>query len=763
MSKISRRKFITGGAKAGGLILASGLIPSYTHAMQRKNLTSGNNLDVSPYDLQSILFKSRDLIRKSPDTVCLERAKFLTEAYQIYQNEPTPILRALAFNHVLQNMTLDLHTHPVFAGNTTSKPRAWMTFPEDGFSVPGQAVIENPGLEGLFNDDVIPDEIRSFWKGKPVTPPTGHLIIDNKMLVEKGLLYIIQKANEPAKDDEIDIYRKACAISCQAVIDWAERYAVAAEQEMRRTSDPIISRLYKQISETCRQVPAGPARNLYEALQSIAIVHLAMHFEGHRYSVSPGRLDQILLPFYKQENNIMELLAAFMFSLYSNSVYGSHSKTQTITIGGVNERGEDQCNELTLEILKAFDLIKLNEPLIFLRWHENIASDIKQKAISMLLAGMAMPLLVGDEQTAKGLINIGVRERDAWNYAVLGCNELGIPGKMIFQVTSFNEVTPLRKALLDSGDSSFNSVNDIILSTIGYAKTGFRSNIMNSIEYRATQAQAYPTPFTSSLMDQCLESGTDLALKTEYPFLNLRSIGFTNLVNSLAAIDWVVFQKRQASLEEIKNAIENNYEDEDLLRKKLLDAPKWGNDNEYVDNFALDWLKYRRQILTELESELDCPKLIEELVVRSLHHVDGKNIGATPDGRYAGSPVCDSVGAQQGTQKEGPTALLNSVCKMNPAIYWPGGYNLNITFPLLKSKDEVLSEKIRILVDTFFSNGGQELQINSLDEAMLLDAISNPEKYPFLMVRIAGFNGYFTELSEVEQLEMTQRARSCSF
>ena len=761
MSKLNRRDFIRSSTLTGGVLAFPGAVTALA-ASRKEYVPDLRFPDIPPDDLMKYLSASRDLIKEAKDTVSLERARLYTEAYHMFEGEPPPILRARAFNHFLQNMTIDLHTTPLFAGNTTDEPRGWLTFPEDGFSVPSQAVVEKPSLEGLMSEDVIPGDIRAFWKDYPVNPPRGHLIINNRLLLEKGLNPIIELAKQPAADPDTTVFRKACAISCQAVIDWAGRYAVAAGEAAESTDDPALKQVYLFMAAACRHVPGRPARNIYEALQSMVLVHLAMHFEGHRYSVSPGRIDQLLIPYYRAEEPTAELLAGFMLKIFSNNVYGSHSKTQTLTIGGVDRDGTDQCNPVTMEVLNALEMIKLNDPLIFLRWHENIQDEVKDKAIALLLSGMAMPMLIGDTETTRGLINYGVGEEDAWNYAVLGCNELGIPGKMIYQSTTIRELAALREVLTKPDGSLPGSLVELMDQTSEVVKSDLEKGLEWHLNIEFQHGTIYPTLLSSSLMDGCMEKGKDLALETEYPFVNIRSVGFSNLVDAFAAIDHLVYQTKAFDLSDVVSAIDNNFEGAGRLQKMLRDAPGWGNDDEYVDNIALMWLKSRRKILEELQQELDTPVLIEELVTRSLHHVDGSQIKATPDGRNDFAPLSDSVGAPMGVSRAGPTALCNSVCKMQPAVYWPGGYNFNVTMPLLKAQNEQVSMKIKAMVDVFFNNGGQEYQISALDESILLDALDHPEKYPHLMVRIAGFNGYFTQLSKVEQWEMIERARACS-
>ena len=196
------------------------------------------------------------------------------------------------------------------------------------------------------------------------------------------------------------------------------------------------------------------------------------------------------------------------------------------------------------------------------------------------------------------------------------------------------------------------------------------------------------------------------------------------------------------------------------IRQLLLNAPKWGNDDDRADKWALAWTQMRNDLLREVEAELGDRRHVSQHVVRSLHHIDGAKLGATPDGRKAGTPLADSIGAQAGTALQGPTALLNSVIKLRPSEFWQGGYNLNLTISALSASDPYLRPNLLAMVEAFFAEGGQELQIGCLDADTLRDAKEHPEKYPGLLVRIAGFNALFTRLSPTEQDELISRAEN---
>jgi formate C-acetyltransferase len=706
------------------------------------------------------------------DSICLERAWLVTEAYRQYEDQPVPIKRALAFSHILAHMSLDLRSNPVFAGNTSSHVRAWMLLPEYGFGVPGQAVVENPRLSGLLDGEAIPSELREYWRERSFGGDSGwgHLSVDNERLLQAGLNGILAEIEGYGCEGELPkaIYRRAMGIAVRGVIAWAERYATAAEAAAQKEPDPFIANLLRRVGRACRQVPAGPPRDLFEALQSLLLVHLALHIEGHGYSVSIGLLDRLLAP-YAEDPEAVELIAAWMLKLSANSVFGSHSKTQPLTIGGRDKARSDRCNAMTMKILEACELARIPDPTLFLRWHKGMDIAVKARAVEMLGSGLSFPLLVGDEQTMRGLVQAGISPEDAADYVVIGCNELGIPGRLIWLSVLSPEIQVLRRVLMSNMTKDI--PQEAFLDDLEKEyESEIDGRVADFLSFAQQVMETVPTPFTSALMRGCIRAGVDhFFAGVPYTPINLRSCGFTNVVNSLAAIDEVVYSgkcgrvlpvlpgQKLTSLPELASALEHDFVGMEHLRTRLLYAPKWGNDDERADRWARTWLERRDRARRRVEARHSV-RLMFELVVRSLHHLEGKEIGATPDGRLAGEPLADSVGAQLGTARNGVTALLTSVWKMNPGEYWTGGYNFNLTLPLARWKDQPDQEALRSMVDVFFARGGQELQINSLDPAVLREARDHPALHPDLIVRIAGFNARYIDLSALEQDELIRRA-----
>ncbi|NOY82702.1 MAG: hypothetical protein GXP31_17025 [Kiritimatiellaeota bacterium] len=719
--------------------------------------------------LRSLVLSVRQELLGAEDSICLERARLVTEAWRQHEHEPAGLRRARAFEHVLRHMTLDVTSNPIFAGNTSSKPRAWMLVPEHGFAEPAQVIHENDGLAGILHSGV-PADLRDFWRDRSLggNSDKGHLAVDLHTVVHVGLEALIARvdslhdAGTPAQR----AYRTAMRICLTAVIEWAGRYANTAARAARTASDPLVRSCLERMSKACRQVPARPARNLFEGLQAIVLVHLALALEGHGMSVSIGLPDRVLARFVASnldETTTTALIGAFMLKITANSVFGRGSKTQAVTVGGADARGRDCSNRLTRCFLDAADLVRVGDPHLFLRWHPRLAPSLKSRAADLLAAGLSMPLLIHDNPTAQGFVNAGVAPEDAWQYCVIGCNELGIPGLAAESANAragnvlYLEI--LNQLLLDhpSPDSvsDTNALLDILETAL---ERRLRAARKHCVEAWRRLPEAAPVPFTSALMHGCIEAGDDMVRAMKYRIPGLFERQLTNAANALAAIDRQVFRERTATLSQLVDAMKNDYRSAaaECLRRSLLTSPRWGNDEPAADAWAMRLLDMRECVLDRIDREFGHNGHIVCHVVRSLHHLDGKRTGASPDGRHAGRPVADSIGAGAGEATRGPTAVLNSVARIDACTYYRGGYNLNITLPAGRTRANVLLP----LIEGFFRRGGQELQVNCLDAERLRDAQHHPERHGDLLVRFAGLSSRFVDLSRVEQDELIARAEA---
>ncbi len=716
---------------------------------------------------RSLVLSVRRELLNAEDSVCLERARLVTEAWRRHADAPVCLRRACAFAHVLRHMTLDVTSNPVFAGNTSSKPRAWMLVPEHGFGEPAQILIETEGLEGIVERHLPPD-LREYWASRSVggLADLGHLAVDLDTVVNKGLEALIARIDARAGTGtaEQQNYRRAMRLCLRAVIEWAHRYAEAAESAALSEADPTRRTCLVRVAAACRQVPARPARTLFEGLQAIVLVHLALALEGQGMSVSIGLPDRALARFAGpdlDETAATTLIGAFMLKITANAVFGRGSKTQAVTVGGADADGRDCSNRLTRCFLDAADLVRVGDPHLFLRWHPRLAPSLKRRAVELLASGLSMPLLIHDAPTVRGFINAGIDPVDAWKYCVIGCNELGIPGLSAESANAragnvlYLEV--LNRVLRDHPSPDDVPDTDALLGLLEVAlERHLRAARKRCIEAWRRLPEAAPVPFTSALMHGCIEAGDDMVRAMKYRTPGLYERQLTNAANALAAIDRRVFRERTLRLSEVIAAMKENFGSApgERVRRALLTAPRWGNDEPDADAWAMRLLALRERVLERVDREFGQPGHMVCHVIRSLHHLDGKRTGASPDGRCARAPLADSIGAEAGGAANGPTAVLNSVARIDACAYYRGGYNLNITLPAGRTGADALLA----LIEGFFRRGGQELQVNCLDAQTLREARKHPDRHGDLVVRFAGLSSRFVDLSRAEQDEIIARA-----
>lgn len=697
----------------------------------------------------------------APDGVCLERARLVTEAYRTHGSEPMPVRRALALQHVLANMTLDLETNPIFAGNTSSRAGAMMLIPEAGPGLDAQVKLEHPDLDGLI-EQTLPPEIAEFWADRAAgcgTGGIGHCCGDLGRVVNHGLEWVIDQIDRAeAGTQRADIYRRAMKISCRAVIDWAGRYSQLASRQAEATEDPTVAACLRRIADACSHVPARPARDLFEGLQSILLVHLAMQLEGQGMSVSLGLIDRALGRLageaHANPEGAANRVAGFLLAVSGNTFCGRGSKTQAITIGGADCQGRDRSNAITLAFLRAYGLVRsVSDPHVFVRWHRGLAPEVLEAAAGLLADGRSMPHLVNDHVAAAGLIDLGIEPQHAWNYAIIGCNEVGIPGRCFQTAWSaglyHNDLQLLREVLRRDAGKLHSMRNVLDACEEAYFDLADRG-IVARRKRTDELAEQLPMPLSSALFEGTVEQGDDLLRALPGPpVAGAFTRGTANAANVLCVLDRRVFTPNGEPLDQALAAVEDG--ERDSLAPP---APAWGRDDDGADRWLVELCEARTRAFARAARKHELAGIAVCHVVRSLHHLDGKAIGPTLDGRGAGEPVADSIGPVTGTNPLGPTAALNSVLKIDAARHFAGIYNLNLTLPFGLTTPPV----VRALVEAFFADGGQELQINVLDPARLRAALADPTGHRDLVVRVAGLNARFVELSPAEQQEILRRA-----
>jgi pyruvate formate-lyase/glycerol dehydratase family glycyl radical enzyme len=577
-------------------------------------------------------------------------------------------------------------------------------------------------------------------------------------------------------------------IAQRAVIRFAERFAVLAEAMAAASVDANRKKELEKIAVTCRKVPANPAGSFYEALQSFWFIFLMITPSP---TASIGRFDQYMYPFYHKDiekgaitdTDVLELLQCLRIKdMQINRTSGKlarqknagMAKWHNMTIGGVTPEGEDATNELSYLILDALKLCPVPHHTVTVRVHEGTPEDLMLKALEVVKTGIGMPAFVGDKSYVGYLTGEGVALKDARDYAMAGCIDAAITGKSriasygmfivpkVLEVTLHNGIEPQTGRQLgpETGEfGNFVSFDDFL--------TAFKTQLRyflglhaekNNIELQVSR-ELFPDPLRSSLMDDGIKAGKALLDRT-FPFENgavMNPVGMINVVDSLAAIKKLVFEEKKFSNQELKDALRSNWKGDGYaeMRKMFLAAPKFGNNDEGVDAIATDLFRFWADTTVQFETCLGGKHKPTGVSV-SAQWPGGTLTGATPDGRYAGECLADgTVSPMRGMDLHGPTAALNSAMKIDQTAYQAALLNMKFHPSSLKTDADL--RKLSFLIRTYFSMNGKHIQFNVVNRNVLTDAQENPERHKDLIVRIAGYSAYFTQLGRPMQNEIIGR------
>lgn len=748
----------------------------------------------------------RDEMLGWEDTVCLERPRIVTEAYRRNEADPTIIKRAKALRDVLEQMPIYLREGDLIVGTPTSRPGAWIVYPE--FSLGTESIVQmrhNFEVGRNFIKDALPGDIKEYWQHRNLyahywalrrecfgdeSPPAedwyqlstalGHITPDFAEVLDTGLEGVIERAQRRLREVEPTdpagaAFLRAVVISAEGGIAFARRYGELAAETASATRDPERRRELEQMAESLPRALAKGCRTFWEALQSVWLCHQIMHIEGNAWSMSPGRVDQIFYPFYRDEvergdltrERALELVECFLIKFKENTVFGPRGNpTQSITLGGGHAEGNDQANELTHLFLEAARELKLPEPLVNLRWHRNLSDGVMQAAFDCVAAGQNMPVFLNDEATPGGFMNLGIPREAAYEYTHVGCGELGITGKLQDSALGgstghVGALVQMLRAGRDSGRSlseQFPTFDDLL--------DGLRKTMRANAESSAAVARAVghvhkqfgQIPFTSAFMHGCIERARDLTVRAEhnFPSMNLGG-GFANFVNSVAAIRHLVYRQRACDLDTLLAAMEADFQGHEELLAAARAAPKFGNDDDDADDLIPVLEGIHADAIAGLKGPRNHGRFIASGIDGGGHVTAGQALMATPDGRLAGAPLAPGMAAAQGTDRSGLTALLNTVQKLDSQNHWFGGYTLNIRLmpDVLEGRES--REKLMALLRAYFMGKGLNLHMNCVSADMLRDAQEHPENYRDLLVRVSGYSDYFVTLSPEFQEDMINR------
>ena len=627
--------------------------------------------------------------------------------------------------------------------------------------------------------------------------PHGRQVVNFPKVLNQGLLGIIAEAKEQIESHLIlsneDLHKRyfweAVIIALNGVIALAKRYADLARSMAQEESSPKRKQELEEIAKNCRQVPTHPARTFHQAVQSIWFTHLAVEIENSSWGYSPGRLDQYLYPFYKSDieeglitrDEAKEILGCLWIKLNEIEVLhqGATAKLcqgsvyQNVTIGGQTEDGEDATNELSYLILEVEEEVKLTQPTLSLRYFDGLKDEFLLKCAEVIRSGGGKPAIFCDAYALSTLSHYGIPVKEARTYNPTGCVEISIPYSSTLYFGGFlsipkclelalnNGKDPLTGAKLgpETGDPlTFKNYDQLIEAF----KTQLKENaewVINTMNtFYAPYPDLVPTPFNSSLINDCIAVGKDIneggprytKLLATYP------IGMVTAGNSLSALKKLVFEDKKASMEDVFFALKANFDGKQKLRKMLLDAPKYGNDDDYADGIVNEVFQMVKDAVYPHYTNPWGDTVSFAYLGVTAHYFHGQTTGATPDGRMAHAPYADgSLSAYPGTDMIGPTAVIKSATKMDYTPALATLFNLKLHPATLSDGERI--KKFWDLVKTYAEMGGYHIQFNVVDRETLLDAQRHPENYRDLVVRLAGFSVFFVDLSPQVQMEIISR------
>ena len=778
------------------------------------------------------------LLDKKP-YICAQRALLATEAYKENQNQPVVMKRALMLKNILEKMSIYIEDETLIVGNQASSNRDAPIFPEYTleFVLNELDLFEKRDGDVFYITEETKEAIRSiapFWennnlrsKGGALLPEevsvfmeTGffgmegklnsgdaHLAVDYQEVLKKGLIGYEKRVLE-LKDnldlcisENIDKYQfyKAVLVVIDAVKTYANRFSALAKELANKHTGKRKEELLK-ISQICQKVPYYPAKTFQEALQSTWFIQLILQIESNGHSLSYGRFDQYIYPYYQHdidnglitEDEAVELLTNLWIKTMTINKVRSQAHTfssagspmyQNVTIGGQTPDKKDATNKLSYLVLKSVAQTRLPQPNLTVRYHRNMPKEFLDEAIEVMKLGTGMPAFNSDEVIIPSFIEKGVKEEDAYNYSAIGCVETAVPGKWGYRCTGMSYMNFPRILLIAMNDGIDPTSNKRFVEGCGHFKE-MKSfdELMNAINMTIRKLtrmsvivenaidlaleRDVPDILCSALVQDCIGRGKTLKEGGAiYDFISGLQVGIANMADSLAAIKKLVFEEKKITPEQLYNALEDNFtseENQKIQQMLINDAPKYGNDDDYVDNLVVEVYNVYIDEMKKYPNTRYNRGPIGGIRYAGTSSISA-NVGqgfstmATPDGRKARSPLAEGCSPAHSMDKNGPTAVFKSVSKL-PTHEITGGVLLNqkVT-PQLLANDEN-KEKLEMLIKTFFNRlDGYHVQYNVVSRETLIDAQKHPEKHKDLIVRVAGYSAFFNVLSKATQDDIIER------
>jgi formate C-acetyltransferase len=775
----------------------------------------------------------RRLSVETKESLSIERALITTKFFRENEGKfSVPMMRALNFMELCKQKTIYIGEDELIVGERGPFPKSVPTFPEltchsvEDFHVLNTREQQNYSISQediyTYEGEVIP-----YWKGRTMRErifshvpqewksayeaglftefmeqrAPGHTALDGK-IYRKGMLDFkreieeqIQKLDFLSDTEATDKLEElqAMAVSCDAIIIFAERHAELAEKMAATESNLQRIAELKQIAEVCRHVPAHAPRNFWEAIQMYWFVHLGTITELNGWdAMNPGHFDQHLRPFYENDVAVRKLtreaakvlLSCFWIKVNNHPAppkvgitareSGTYNDFTNINIGGIQPDGSDAVNEVSYLLLEVAEELHILQPGNSVHISAKTPDRFLNAAVKVIRRGHGFPSVFNPDVYVKELLHQGKSLQDAHEGGCSGCIEVGAFGKEAFLLTGYlnvpkilevtlnNGVDPLtgKKAGIETGNpAEFKNFEELYNAFLRQLQFVVDQKIQVSNYIDRMFAKYAPAPFLSVVIDDCISKGKDYYYGgPRYNTSYIQCTGLGTVTDSLAVLKKHVFEEQNFKMGALLNALNKNFEGDERLRQFILNrTPFFGNDDEYADEIAV-------RVYNDLLAAIDGKPNIKgetyhvNMLSTTCHVYFGKVLGASTNGRLAGKPISDGTSPSHGADTHGPTAVVRSLAKLDQTK--SGGTLLNLRFvpSLLKREKDV--EKLGHLIRSYFSLGGHHVQFNIVDTATLRAAQQNPEEYRDLMVRMAGYSDYFNHMNEDLQEEIIARTEN---
>lgn len=754
-----------------------------------------------------------------------QRAILATLAYKENLNQPRVMVRAKMLEKVLDNMSIYIEDKSLLAGNQATKNRNAPIFPEytmefvmkeldqfekrdgDVFYITEKTKEQLREIAPFWQNNnlrargeaLLPEEVRVFMEtgvfgmeGK-LNAGDAHLAVNYERILKDGLRGYEKRVKEykasldltdPESIDKYCFYN-AVLIVLEAVRNFANRYSVLAKDLAEKELNQERKIELLEISRICSKVPYEPAETFREAVQSVWFIQLILQIESNGHSLSYGRFDQYMYPYYNRdikngtikESEALELLTCLWIKTLTINKVRSQAHTlslagspmyQNVTIAGQTIDKKDAVNDLSFLVLKSVAQTRLTQPNLTVRYHKNINKHFLDECVEVMRLGFGMPALNNDEIIIPSFMDWQVKEEDAYNYSAIGCVETAVPGKWGYRCTGMSYINFPRMLLCTMNNGVDLTSNKRFTKGYGYftemesyeellkawdktiREITRYSVIVENVIDKASERDV-PDILCSALTDDCIARGKTIKEGgAVYDFISGLQVGIANMADCLAAIKKLVYEEKKITRQELWNAILDDFsspENKKIQEMLIREAPKYGNDDDYVDQLIVEaYDSYIEEIEKYPNTRYNRGPIggIRYAGTSSISANVGQGMStmATPDGRNAFEPLAEGCSPAHNSDKNGPTAVFKSVSKLRTNKI-TGGVLLNQKMTPQMLSTEENRQKLELLIKTFFNRlHGYHVQYNIVSKETLIDAQKHPEKHKDLIVRVAGYSAF---------------------